>query len=107
MIGGGNGASANTYTGLTLSFALTDSTKVSPDTKLLRFALPEAKGTLAAPDLVPSGVLAHVKIGGEDLDKSYSPVSLPNAEGYFELLVKEVSSMPTHLHVPWKLSLQC
>ncbi len=103
MIGGAK-SSASTCSGLTSSFVLTDSTKVSPDTKLLRFALPEEKGTLAAPDLAPSGVTAHATIAGEDLDKSYSPISLPNAEGYFELLVKEVS-MPMHLTVPVKFRL--
>jgi cytochrome-b5 reductase len=84
----------DTCTGLSLHFTLTESTRMSPNAKLLRFALPDGRKTLADPDVAPSGVLAHAKIGDDELEKSYSPVSLPSAEGFFELLVKEYPPRP-------------
>ena len=55
---------------------------VSPDSCLLRFTLPDETPTLGLP--APSGVKVH--------GKSYSPISLPDARGYVDLLVKSYAS---------------
>eukprot|EP00928_Gymnodinium_smaydae_P089301 TRINITY_DN73291_c0_g1_i1.p1 TRINITY_DN73291_c0_g1~~TRINITY_DN73291_c0_g1_i1.p1 ORF type:complete len:301 (+),score=19.77 TRINITY_DN73291_c0_g1_i1:149-1051(+) len=72
-------------------YVLTASKRISADSKLLRFSLPSDVRTLGAP--LPSCVKVSKEIshkGGEPfiLDKSYSPVSLPDQEGYLELVVK-------------------
>jgi len=71
-----------------LSFRLAAKRAVSPDSQLLRFALPAGMRSLGLP--APSGVKAVV--GG--LEKSYSPVSEPDACGHFDLLVKAYSPRP-------------
>ena len=76
------------------SFVLRHKRAVSPDSFVLTFALPPAE-SLGRP--APSGVKVLFNATGEDgapatLEKSYSPVSLPDALGEFELLVKVMLS---------------
>lgn len=76
-------------------YTLLNSTVVSPDSKLLKFALPTHLATFGLP--LPSclKVKHDVEYDGKPftLDKSYSPVSFPDQPGFFELLVK---GYPTH-----------
>ena len=76
---------------------------VSSDARLLRFALPAACGLRMQPSadgyLVPTGVsvvanVTSMHAGGEILRKSYSPVSLPDAEQHLDLLVKAYPPRP-------------
>lgn len=78
------------------AYTLLSSTSVSPDSKILKFALP--------PNLTIFGMLlpSCVKVKHEFmydgttfvLDKSYSPISLPDQTGFFELLVKGYDPHP-------------
>ena len=74
-------------------FTLTASWSISPDTKVLRFELPSPIVSLAKLS-VPSGVKVRATMArcGTVLDKSYSPISVPDAEGHVDLLVKEYPS---------------
>jgi len=71
-------------------YTLLNSTVVSPDSKLLRFALPPHLMTFGMP--LPSclKIKREFTYDGQavTLDKSYSPVSFPDEQGSFELLVK-------------------
>lgn len=77
-------------------YTLLNSTVVSPDSKMLKFALPAHLPTFGMP--LPSCLkVKHTFMhDGQPvtLDKSYSPVSLPDQEGSFELLVKGYPSHP-------------
>jgi len=66
-------------------FTLTNVTNISHNTKLLRFAIPKNK-----PLGLPIGRHISVKamINGIKVMRSYTPTSLPNQQGYFELLIK-------------------
>ena len=85
-------------------YTLIDTWEVSPDSRVLRFALPGgADATLGAP--LPSCLKVHQEVpdpsnGGAPmaLDKSYSPVSLPEQKGFFELLVKGYPPRPVDHH---------
>lgn len=76
-----------------MPWTLREAWEVSPDSKVLRFALPEHVESLVALG-APSGVKVRREIGGHVLDKSYSPVSLPNAKGHVDLLVKRYPPRP-------------
>ena len=71
-------------------FVLLKSDTISPDSRLLRFALPPSMPTLGA--MLPSCLsLKHTvesADGPQTLTKSYSPVSLPEQSEFFELVVK-------------------
>jgi len=75
------------------AYTLLSSQQISPDSRLLRFALPAEMPTLGAP--LPSCMKVKQTFSGTDgeftLDKSYSPVSLPDQQGFLELLVKGYS----------------
>lgn len=85
-------------------YTLTDTWEVSPDSRVLRFALPGGvDATMGAP--LPSCLKVHQEVpdpsnGGAPvaLDKSYSPVSLPEQKGFFELLVKGYPPRPVDHH---------
>eukprot|EP00405_Crypthecodinium_cohnii_P014825 CAMPEP_0206464482 /NCGR_PEP_ID=MMETSP0324_2-20121206/27243_1 /ASSEMBLY_ACC=CAM_ASM_000836 /TAXON_ID=2866 /ORGANISM="Crypthecodinium cohnii, Strain Seligo" /LENGTH=314 /DNA_ID=CAMNT_0053937123 /DNA_START=54 /DNA_END=998 /DNA_ORIENTATION=+ len=76
-----------------IPYRLLESWNVSPDSKILRFELPEE-----VPSLVDLGVCSSLKvkqeIAGHALDKSYSPVSHPAAEGFVDFLVKRYPFRP-------------
>lgn len=76
-----------------LPYRLLEGLDVSPDTRLLRYALPGGVESLEALG-VPAGVKVRKEILGQLLDKSYSPVSHPAAKGFVELLVKRYSLRP-------------
>lgn len=76
-----------------LPYRLEGSWECSPDSKVLRFQLPESVAGLSEVG-VPSGVKVRQKIAGHLLDKSYSPISRPAAEGHLDLLVKRYRQMP-------------
>jgi cytochrome-b5 reductase len=74
------------------NFTLLERAPVSPDSALLRFALPPE-----LPQLGWSGVklvLADPHSPGSYLEKSYSPTSRPDDVGTFELLVKAYPPRP-------------
>jgi cytochrome-b5 reductase len=81
-------------------YPLLSSVAISDDTKLLRFALPDDMRTLGLP--LPSCLKIKLELqGGEHvLDKSYSPISLPDQPEYVELLVKGYP--PRTAGHPWK-----
>jgi len=64
------------------AYMLISERSISFDTKILRFQLPSDK-TLGL--LLPSCLKARLG----SMQKSYSPISIPQQTGYFELLVKE------------------
>ena len=66
----------------------------SPDTKVLRFALPDGHARLHAP--LPSCLKVRHELPGTSvvLDKSYSPISLPDSPGFVDLLVKGYPPRP-------------
>ena len=73
-------------------YTLLRSRDAGADSKLLTFKLPEAMRTLGG--AVISGVKVRKTIGGEALDKSYSPTSHCEAAGTFDLLVKAYAPRP-------------
>mmetsp|Transcript_6265 Transcript_6265/g.17397 ORF Transcript_6265/g.17397 Transcript_6265/m.17397 type:complete len:322 (+) Transcript_6265:86-1051(+) len=78
-------------------YTLRASTAVSRDSRLLVFDLPSDVPTLGAP--LPSCLKVRQQLAYEGrepitLDKSYSPISLPDARGHFELLVKGYPPQP-------------
>lgn len=80
-------------------FRLLEKVDASPDSKLLRFALPHSLARLPAHGdagyRAPSGVycIANVTAADGELRKSYSPVSLPDAP-HLDLLVKAYPYRP-------------
>ena len=72
------------------SIPLQSKSPASPDSMFLRFQLPSSTETLAERGIAPSGISVVYKepVSGIELKKSYSPISLPDEEGSFELLVK-------------------
>ena len=82
-----------------LDYKLLDSTPVSPDSKLLRFELPpQHRPTLGLP--LPSCLKVKKTFVDEQsgeqyvLDKSYSPVSMPDQPDWVEFLVKGYAARP-------------
>jgi hypothetical protein len=80
-------------------FRLLEKADASPDSKLLRFALPHSLARLPAHGdagyRAPTGVycIANVTAADGELRKSYSPVSLPDAP-HLDLLVKAYPYRP-------------
>jgi len=80
-------------------YRLLSSVAVSEDTKLLRFALPDGMPTLGLP--LPSCLKIKLELDEHVLlDKSYSPISLPDQTDYVELLVKGYP--PRAADHPWQ-----
>mmetsp|Transcript_6836 Transcript_6836/g.12693 ORF Transcript_6836/g.12693 Transcript_6836/m.12693 type:complete len:338 (+) Transcript_6836:128-1141(+) len=77
-----------------VQFAFQQSWDAGNNSKVLRFELPSTLPTLSRP--IPSGVsvIYHEQPGAEAIKKSYSPVSSPDAEGFFDLLVKAYPPRP-------------
>jgi cytochrome-b5 reductase len=78
-------------------YSLIGSTTISADSKVLRFGLPEGESLgLELPSCLKVKQSFAAADGNEDivLDKSYSPISLPDATGFFELLVKGYAPRP-------------
>jgi len=80
-------------------YTLTHRTQISPDSCQLRFRLPEGMHTLDAS--LPSCLKVKKAYPVSNsapviLDKSYSPVSLPTADGYVEFIVKGYPARPTN-----------
>jgi cytochrome-b5 reductase len=86
-------------------FHLLQKFEVSHDSRLLRFKLPRACGRRLPPSgddgtfLAPTGVYCIANVtspsgGDEMLRKSYSPVSLPDADEHLDLLVKAYPPRP-------------
>jgi len=80
------------------TYTLLKKTKISPDSCLLRFALPEHRRYLGSDPMLPTCIKVRLPAGtdvyntgeptGENAEKSYSPISHPSNEDYFDLLVK-------------------
>lgn len=70
-----------------LPYEMIMSRSVSPNSKILRFSLPDEFPTLTSAGL-PSGVKVKQVIEDTVLEKSYSPITPPQTQGYFDLLVK-------------------
>ena len=82
-------------------FRLQEKWDASPDSKLLRFSLPHKISSMPSHTgdgayLAPTGVycISNVTAGDGELKKSYSPVSLPDAAGHLDLLVKAYQPRP-------------
>jgi cytochrome-b5 reductase len=78
-------------------FKLIDSWDAGASTKILRFELPESMPVLSLP--TPSGVKVLKEVRGTQgevvvKEKSYSPISLPDTVGSFDLLVKSYMPAP-------------
>lgn len=78
------------------SFRLVNTTQTSHNTKLLRFEIPEGRA-LGLP--IGKHISVMVMIDGNKVIRSYTPVSKPDEEGYFELLMKRYTygKMSSHL----------
>lgn len=66
-------------------FTVSDVTKVSHNTKLIRFAIPNNKSLGLT---IGRHISVKAMISGIKVLRSYTPTSLPNQLGYFELLIK-------------------
>lgn len=71
--------------------------QVSHNTKLLRFEIPFGK-KLGLP--IGRHLSVRADIGGTNVTRAYTPVSRPDQEGYFDLLVKsyEFGKLSSYLH---------
>merc|ERR1719265_1572972 len=67
-------------------YPLLSQRSASPDSKVLRFGVPDGSCLGGAGRTAPTGV--KVQLPGTSLEKSYSPVSHPAEKGTFDLLVK-------------------
>ena len=73
------------------SYKLLKKKQLSHDSFLLRYALPEERSILGIDPLLPTCIKIDYQPtieGHKALSKSYSPVSHPNQNGYFDLVVK-------------------
>jgi cytochrome-b5 reductase len=77
-----------------INFSLTEKWPTSPDSYVLRFALPDEHPTLGRP--APSSVKLCMfdEAAGKTIEKSYSPVSHEDTQGFFDLLVKSYEPCP-------------
>ena len=78
-------------------FSILKVTQVSHNTKLLRFEIPFGK-KLGLP--IGRHLSVRAEIGGTNVTRAYTPVSKPDQEGYFDLLVKsyEFGKLSSYLH---------
>ncbi|XP_011046470.1 PREDICTED: NADH--cytochrome b5 reductase 1-like isoform X2 [Populus euphratica] len=68
-------------------FKLIKKTQISPDTARFRFSLPTPKSVLGLPAV--SYVLCRAKDReGQEIIRSYTPITLDSQVGYFELVIK-------------------
>lgn len=81
------------------SFPLVSAYDESADTKVLRFALPESDMLLGM-DVAACVVVRMVDKDGKEVIRPYTPITGPEQEGYFELMVKKYpnAKMGTYLH---------
>jgi len=73
------------------SYELLRKTRLSHDSYLLRYGLPEGRTILGIDPVLPTCIKVEYQPsveGHKNLSKSYSPVSHPNQNGYMELVVK-------------------
>lgn len=73
------------------AYKLLDKKQLSPDSFLLRYGLSEGRSILGLDPIVPTCIKVYYEPEVEShkaLAKSYSPVSHPSQNGYFELVVK-------------------
>eukprot|EP00977_Amphora_coffeiformis_P023549 scaffold13558_cov177-Amphora_coffeaeformis.AAC.3 len=83
-------------------YKLLNKTKLSRDSCLLRFQVPESRRILGTDPTLPTCLKVDFPLGTDEvtgqhpvvLSKSYSPISHPAVEGYFELVVKEYPVQP-------------
>lgn len=78
-------------------YQITDVSSDTHDTKTFRFALPP-RATL---DMLPGDYLyVHGTIDGKEIKRPYTPSSLPEVLGYFELTIKryDTGTMSKHVH---------
>lgn len=78
-------------------FKVVKVTKVSHNTKLLRFEIPNGKVLGLS---IGRHVSVRAEIRGKPVMRAYTPTSRPDVQGYFELLVKtyEMGKLSPHLH---------
>jgi cytochrome-b5 reductase len=69
-----------------LPFPLVEKRKVSPDTAIFRFGLPSPKHRLGLP--IGQHIYLKANIDGEDVQRSYTPITSDDEAGYFELMIK-------------------
>ncbi|KAJ3525080.1 hypothetical protein NMY22_g10722 [Coprinellus aureogranulatus] len=67
-------------------FPLIHTTKISPNTAIYRFKLPRADDVLGLP--IGQHIAVTAEINGKAVIRNYTPVSLPDDKGYFDLLIK-------------------
>ena len=82
-------------------YTLTSKRKLSPNSYLLRYSLPTGRKNLSDDLTIPTCIKilypdgTDAKTGNaRPLEKSYSPVSHPNVEGYMDLIVKAYPPRP-------------
>lgn len=67
-------------------FKLIKKTNVSPDTRILRFALQTPETTLGLP--IGQHMYLRAVIDGAEVQRAYTPISSDDDKGFFELLIK-------------------
>lgn len=67
-------------------FPLVEKTKLSPNTALYRFGLPNKDDVLGLP--IGQHISVQAEINGKQIMRSYTPTSSDDDKGYFDLVVK-------------------
>ncbi|EAU92895.1 NADH-cytochrome b5 reductase [Coprinopsis cinerea okayama7 len=67
-------------------FPLLKTTKVSPNTAIYRFKLPHQRDVLGLP--IGQHISVSAEINGKTIVRNYTPVSLDDDRGFFDLLIK-------------------
>ena len=70
----------------TVAVRLVKKDKVSPDTRRFRFSLPSPQHTLGLP--LGKHIYLSATVGGIPVSRPYTPTSLRDQKGYFELVIK-------------------
>ena len=78
-------------------FTVSQTTRVSPDTSLIRVALPTAEHTLGL--VVASCLSISAEIDGEVVSRPYTPISTTEQRGTADFIIKQVRPGSTRLCV--------
>ncbi|EPS40285.1 hypothetical protein H072_5897 [Dactylellina haptotyla CBS 200.50] len=81
-------------------FQLKEKTELNHNTAIFRFALPEENDILGLP--IGQHVSVGANINGDDMARSYTPISSDLNRGYFELLIKTYPTGNISKHI-WEL----
>ncbi|TFK30617.1 NADH-cytochrome b5 reductase [Coprinopsis marcescibilis] len=78
-------------------FALVKTTKVSPNTAIYRFKLPHHRDVLGLP--IGQHISISAEINGKTIIRNYTPISLDDDRGFFDLIIKTYEKGNISRHV--------